>query len=148
MQKKKLDFQIDGNGCFILTSHRLNVDGYGYLHHGGREQRAHRFVYQECFGEIPKGIVVRHKCDNPSCINPEHLELGTPKENSRDAIIRGRNAKGAKNGRSKITDGTARKIKIMLRNEIKTREIMSSLNVSIKTVRAIRENKTWKHVDL
>ncbi|GGF73087.1 hypothetical protein GCM10010912_17860 [Paenibacillus albidus] len=148
MRTKKLDFEVNEGGCFIVTSHRLNKDGYGHFRHQGIEHRAHRFVYQECFGEIPDGLVVRHKCDNPSCINPEHLELGTPKENMHDAIQRKRNAYGVRNGSSTIDDKMARNIKSMLKEGEPTRKIMNELSVSLKTVRLIREGKSWKHVDL
>ncbi|TQR97324.1 HNH endonuclease signature motif containing protein [Paenibacillus ottowii] len=148
MRKKRLDFRIDENGCFVITSHRINGEGYGFLYYEGREQGAHRVVYKECFGEIPEGLVVRHKCDNRSCINPEHLELGTHTENMQDAVCRERNAYGERNGRAKINEETARRIKIMLRDGIKSREIRDSLGVSVKIVRAIRENRTWKHVDI
>lgn len=150
MRKKKLTFRVNDNGCFEVTSHRLNPDGYSYLYHNGRHQRAHRLVYQECFGELPDDLVVRHKCDNPRCINPEHLESGTPRENYMDAVRRGRTniVRGSRNGSAKIDEGTARKIKILISEGKKNKEIMEILNVSLKIVRAIRENKTWRHVDI
>jgi len=56
----------------------------------GKSMPAHRFAYQFYIGEIPPGNVIRHKCDNPSCVNPDHLEIGTPADNSKDMTNRGR----------------------------------------------------------
>ena len=148
MKKKKLEFQENKSGCFIVTSHRLNKEGYCYLWHVGQGYRAHRLIYQECFGEIPEGLVVRHKCDTPSCINPEHLELGTLTENNRDCVSRERNARGAKNGKSAINDEIAREIKLMLSDGVRPFEIVKTLNVTRRVVRGIKELNLWKHVKI
>lgn len=84
----------------ILTSECIiwwkgcDRDGYGVqsFRYGNltRQVRAHRMIWEECFGPIPEGLVLRHKCDNPPCVNPEHLELGTIGDNNRDRVERGR----------------------------------------------------------
>ena len=69
--------------------------GYGVLGSGGHDGavvRAHRLSYELHFTPIPNGLVIRHKCDNPSCVNPSHLETGTQKENMQDSVRRGRAA--------------------------------------------------------
>ena len=68
-----------------------NTFGYGRMTHGGRLQVAHRLSWAEFKGPIPDGISVLHTCDNPSCINPNHLWLGTYSDNIRDAWAKGRN---------------------------------------------------------
>lgn len=146
MRKKYLEFEPDDNGCFIVTSHRANQDGYSNLYRNKKHIRAHRLVFEECFGTIPEGLVIRHKCDNPRCINPEHLELGTNKENMRDAVERDRNAKGEKNGRSKLTEEKVREIRNMVSTGMQTKEIAKTLNISFETTKKVRERKTWKHV--
>lgn len=77
--------------------------GYGMRRVNGKVRRLHLIAYEEAKGPIPKGLVVRHKCDNPSCYNPDHLELGTRADNVKDRDVRGRTAKGVKVGCAKLT---------------------------------------------
>mgnify|MGYP001606685686 CR=1 FL=1 len=64
--------------------------GYGMFSIGQANFRAHRIAYELTYGPIPVGLIVRHKCDNPACCNPNHLEIGTNRDNTQDAIRRGR----------------------------------------------------------
>ena len=70
----------------------IAANGYGVGKYRGQRKmfKAHRFVYEECFGPIPDNMLVRHSCDNPPCVNPEHLLLGTPQDNMDDKMERGR----------------------------------------------------------
>lgn len=70
--------------------------GYGSARANGKNDVCHRISYKDCVGPIPKGLVVRHACDNPICCNPNHLDLGTQKDNMDDALIRGRLDRGAR----------------------------------------------------
>lgn len=78
------------NGCWEWTGSK--VCGYGQLARGWKKApyRANRLSYELNIGPIADGMVVRHKCDNPGCVNPEHLELGTQKDNARDTSSRNR----------------------------------------------------------
>lgn len=92
-KKKQIAWFIDCNGCHNCTSHYKNKQGYIRVHIGKKLYLLHRVVYSEKYlngCDIPDGLIVRHKCDNPSCINPLHLELGTKKDNSDDKMKRGR----------------------------------------------------------
>lgn len=74
--------------------------GYGVTSVGGKQVRAHRLAWTYANGPIPDGLLVRHKCDVPLCVNPDHLLLGTYADNAADMVSRGRQAKGDRNGRS------------------------------------------------
>jgi HNH endonuclease len=94
---KKLDFEVTVTGCFISNTHfakRVNKSGtYSSIKYRNNERKVvylHRFIYEEMYGPIPADLVVRHTCDNSHCINPEHMLLGTRKQNTQDAIARGR----------------------------------------------------------
>lgn len=81
---------LDDTECWEWSKSR-NREKYGVIPHGGKHLRAHRATYELANGtKIPKGLVIRHKCDNPPCVNPKHLELGTHADNVRDRVARGR----------------------------------------------------------
>lgn len=89
---KPIQYDISNDGCWVCTSHAV---GYPYptIKVGtNKKMKIHRFVYEREHGTIPLGMVVRHRCDNTRCINPDHLELGTQTQNMHDMIERGRNS--------------------------------------------------------
>ncbi len=84
-------------GCWEWTA-AVNHGGYGLFQYTSRScRRAHRVSYELAYGPIPKGMVVMHKCDNPPCVNPDHLELGTMADNNRDKGQKGRARNGRRN---------------------------------------------------
>ena len=80
------------NECLEWTRSTIGTEKarYGRLRIGDKKMLAHRFAYERAFGQIPAGMFVCHKCDNPRCCNPDHLFLGTAKDNTQDAIKKGR----------------------------------------------------------
>ena len=76
-------------GCWETRS-RKTFEGYGIIKHDARYEGAHRWAYRAWVGPIPEGLLIRHECDNPPCINPDHLETGTDADNARDKKTRGR----------------------------------------------------------
>lgn len=146
IDKRLINFEIDKNGCFICISHKQDAHGYPRVKIRGIQYKIHRFVYQECFGDIPNGMVIRHTCDNRLCINPEHLLIGTNYDNVKDMTKRGRNAKGERNGNSVLNTDQVKQIKSMI--GIKSNaKIAKIFNVGVTTIANIRIGKTWRHVD-
>jgi hypothetical protein len=89
-------YTVDENGCWLFTGMKWK-DGYGMVSQGGYRTPAHRYFYEHLVGEFDVELYILHKCDNPICVNPDHLFPGTPKENSEDMVSKGRSLKGDKN---------------------------------------------------
>lgn len=135
------------SGCLLWEGY-LNWDGQGRIEiiqddGSVRETGVHRVAWELANGPIPSGMVVCHKCDIPSCLNPDHLFLGTQIENMADRNAKGRTARGEKAGPSKLTEGEVRAIRAAAgpRNIIGRR-----FGVSTATVRNIQIGLTWRHV--
>ena len=119
--------------------------GYGKLFINKKTVSAHRIAYQLAHGPIPVGLWVLHRCDNPGCINPDHLFLGTAKDNSVDRNSKGRNAfqRGEQGPAAKLTEDKVR----LIRYDIRSQEaIASDYGVHQGTISRIKLGKSWSHV--
>ena len=87
----KVSIQVEDFSCWVWQRNKSGK-GYGRVRVNGRDVLAHRMSYTLVFGEIPEGLWVLHHCDNPSCVNPNHLFLGTHLDNMRDMVSKDRHA--------------------------------------------------------
>lgn len=144
LKRSKLDLNT---GC-LEWGGAINGDGYGYILHGRKQWRCNRLVWTLAHGEIPKGIIVCHKCDNRKCINPEHLFLGSLTDNNRDRAAKGRSRdqRGQKNNMAKLTDADIREIRNLYKTGLFQRVIGNRFGVSQTLIGQIVRNKRWKHV--
>lgn len=109
---------------------------------------AHRVAYWLASGEYPPdGLVVRHKCDTPLCVNPHHLEIGTVSDNVRDMIERGRqpvrDQRGEKNGAAKLTAADVERIRELIAMGQKNTKIASRFGVTHSMISRIRRQRSW-----
>jgi hypothetical protein len=125
-------------------------DGYGLFWFSGRNFRAPRFAYKITYGDPPPDKPwVLHKCDNPVCVNPAHLEAGTCSKNTRDAFLRGRikPRRGEKHPLAKLTEKDVRAIRrLWERGGMSVAEIKQRYDVTADTIKMIIRRDTWKHV--
>jgi len=124
-----------------------NAKGYGIFFLGG-SRLAPRVAYEMSLGQIPGGMCVRHSCDNPPCVNPSHLSTGTPSDNVRDRVERGRSAQnlGEAHGRAKLTDDQVRWLRSAFASGTSKRSLAQSLGVTRRTAKLAIEGRTWGHI--
>jgi HNH endonuclease len=142
-----------GAGCWEWQAGK-DWDGYGTIKVKSetlkRSVGAHRVSYVLHFGEIPPGMIVRHTCDNPSCVNPGHLLLGTTADNMADKVRRGRlpDQRGEKNPHNKLKEETVRQIFALASGPSppRQRDIAAQFGVCQMTVSLIKQRKIWAHV--
>jgi hypothetical protein len=131
-------------GCWLWMG-CVNRDGYGGIRVDGRTLGTHRFAALLTFGPIPDGLVVMHRCDNPPCVNPAHLRLGTDSDNARDKAVKGRawGHSGAEHPRAKLTPGQVEDARRRRDAGEMLKVIAKDLNIHPDTLsRAIR-GMTW-----
>lgn len=158
----------DPNSCWHWLRREKQMYGYFYLR--GKMVQSHKVSYNLYKGEIGEGLWVLHSCDKMSCINPNHLFLGTPKDNSQDMVSKGRHAskvhpekmprgnrngartkperlaRGEQNGNSILTVDEVRSIKRMLNEGYTQTFIALTFQIDRGTVRQIKRGITWRHI--
>jgi hypothetical protein len=124
--------------------------GHGRYRWNGQERTAHSIAHELTYGETPgkrgtQGVLMRHKCDNPPCVNPSHIVPGTAFQNTMDMMERGRHKPilGEASVRSKLKEQDVRNIRADDRSRA---EIASDYGISEQNVRVIQLRQSWKHV--
>lgn len=145
-----------GDGCWEWTGHKL--EGYGRITEGGdngKDLAAHRVSWEIHCGPIPDGLCVCHHCDNPSCVRPDHLFLGTPQDNARDMASKGRAPlqrhphlyRGTAKGGCKLTEDAVREIRKLGETDMTQRAIARQFGVAPPVICTILKRTAWAHVE-
>jgi hypothetical protein len=150
--------KVDKSGECWLWQASTDECGYGQMNIAGRLTRAHRIAWTIMRGPIPDGLYVCHNCpggDDPRCVNPAHLFLGTAKENSRDMVAKGRHVVVGKRttGRcgedhhgAKLTAQRVREIRAASAEGVSGCALSRQYGVSERTIRDVLKKRYWTHV--
>lgn len=141
MKRIPLSWKRQGQ-CIVVTGRKLNKAGYVVVQHKGKQTYLHRSVCERRHGSL-ESVTVRHSCDNPACINPDHLLPGTKADNSADMAARNRSTHGTKNRHAKLTEAQVRKIRMRVDSH---RSIAKDFGVCHQTVGRIIARKTWTRI--
>lgn len=137
-------YTVNENCCWIWKN--VGPHGYGTINRGSKFLRTHRASYEVFVGPIAAGLNVLHRCDVPACCNPNHLFLGTQKDNVADMIGKGRDRRvGVRSPQAVLTDDAVRAMRLDTRGADR---IAADLGVHRSTVQKIKAGKSWKHVPL
>ena len=135
----------DSLGCIEATGY-ADKDGYRFKRVDGKLERAHRYAYEQHNGSIPAGVVVMHTCDNPACINPEHLVAGTHQDNMTDKVSKSRQKRGENDSRGKLTETQVKQIRCHSLNGLTALLLAKMFGVGDMTIHRVITNKLWSHV--
>lgn len=138
--------EISASGCWLWTGPKDRPNGYGLYGGGGRgTSRVHRLSYELFVGPIPDGLLVCHKCDVCPCFNPDHLFLGTYRDNMRDMVEKGRSGRlrGERGPRAVLNAEQVLAIRADTRLQ---RVIANEFSIAQTTVSAIKRRLTWPHI--
>ncbi len=140
--------RING-GCWLWTGKKIR-GGYGDFVIAGRHIIAHRWSWMEANGAVPEGLLVLHRCDNPPCVNPMHLFLGTQQDNMDDQLAKGRRppAKGEQNKHARLTATQVEQIRDLVRQGLRNPAVAARFGICPQYVSAIASGKSWGHLPL
>lgn len=137
---------LKGDDCWQWMGWR-NAKGYGMFHRHGppphKTLYAHRLSWELANGPVPSGLCVCHRCDNPPCVRPDHLFLGTRTENHADMVAKGRHVRGEGSPSAKLTIKQVRAIRRLLDTGLSHRRLAAMFGVSQPAITHISTGKTW-----
>lgn len=131
------------SGCWLWTgaASEKNYGRFGIS--ASKPIEAYRWAYLAYVGEIPPGRYVCHSCDNPACVNPNHLFLGTPADNVADMVAKNRQAKGERKFNAKLNESKVREIRA---SDLSDRKLAAIYEVDHKVINRIKNRKAWAHI--
>lgn len=136
-------------GCWLWTARSKTTSGYGKIKHDGVTMMAHRVSWELVNGPVPTGLCVLHDCpggDNPLCVNPAHLWLGTQSENTKDRHRKQRDARGERQWKAKLTDIDIIAIRSARSAGETTVSLAKRFGVAQPNISDICLRYTWRHV--
>lgn len=143
--EERFDASYFDTGTCHVWQRAADKDGYGlFTPHGKPIRRAHRFAWERANGPVPKGLFVLHKCDNPSCVNPAHLFVGTNEQNMQDMVDKRRAVHGEEHPKTTLTVEQVREIRSSAKPY---HELAIIYGVARGTIWNVRSRRTWKHLD-
>ena len=147
LERFNAKFSVDeATGCWPWAASK-DAKGYGYIKDSDRRIcKAHRIAYRLFVGEIPAGMFVCHRCDNPPCVNPAHLFLGTLADNNRDREAKGRGARGSKHSKAKLNEDKVREIRRLHAEGLSIAALARTHGVSERLVSGVIKRAWWRHV--
>jgi hypothetical protein len=136
------------SGECLLWTRGKNTAGYGVVWNRRRAILAHRHAYELTAGPVPPGMYVLHSCDNPACVRPEHLRIGTSADNARDrsARKRYRDDRGSRHPSAKLNEAQVLRIRQRLTDGVHEQALASEFNVTRQMIRRIGRRIAWTHV--
>lgn len=141
-----------GPDCWLWTGATTNSNGYlyGVLRRHRRWQRAHRYAYELAVGPIPEGMLVCHACDVPLCVRPDHLFLGTHRDNTQDMLRKRRHGRervhGSAHHKAKLTESDVQEIRRKRADGAALGPLASEYGVSKGLIWQIVSRRIWTHV--
>jgi len=131
--------------CWLWTA-GTHHGGYGVFSVNRRSRDAHRVAYELTYGPIPAEMCVCHHCDNPRCVRPDHLFLGTKADNNIDKETKRRHDFGERHARARLTESQVLEIRRRFAAGIRQRQLSNEYGVAYTTIAAIVHGKNWRHL--